>query len=132
MEAFIIFFPNSGKNLTKEIVFKSQISLIVLMKIQLLLLLRSKSVFFNVGSMAANLRFVWECFFRNREINSFSDVILILNKVFKRQHFISWHFQLDLATAPQVHLFLSRVIKLLINATLSLPNPASHATFFLE
>jgi len=30
---------------------------------------------------------------------------------------------------PQVRLFLSRVIKLLINATLSLPHPASQAPF---
>ena len=38
-------------------------------------------------------------------------------------------FSLNLATAPQACLFLSRIIKLLINATLSLPHPSSQAPF---
>jgi len=38
-------------------------------------------------------------------------------------------FSSNLATTPQARLFLSRVIKLLINATLSLPHPASQAPF---
>jgi len=38
-------------------------------------------------------------------------------------------FSLKLATAPQARLCLSRIIKLLINATLSLPHPASQAPF---
>jgi len=42
---------------------------------------------------------------------------------------ISWHFQLDLATAPQARLFLSRIIKLLINATLFSSPPCFSSTF---
>jgi len=38
-------------------------------------------------------------------------------------------FSSNLATAPQGHLFLSCIIKLLIHATLSLSHPASQASF---
>ncbi len=50
------------------------------------------------------------------------------------QRYFEWYISADifssnLATAPQARLFLSRVIKLLINATLSLPHPTSQAPF---
>jgi len=38
-------------------------------------------------------------------------------------------FSSNLATALQAHLFISRIIKLLINAALSLPHPVSQAPF---
>jgi len=62
--------------------------------------------------------------------NSMGMINIPQKKPLKKGRTISWHFQLNLATAPQTQLFLSLVIKLLIKATLSLPHPASQEPFF--